>query len=371
MTLRRHCSSQERPAATWRGFSLVELMVAITLGLIITAAVTQIFVATRSAYTLEEGLSRTQENGRFAMEFLTQDIRMAGYSGCVGNLTLGTVTGSGPGIGCTTSLCNIVSPPAAATNFVSAGIVGYTYVGPGNTLTAWDPDLPSDFFADGVVKANTDVIISQYGSPLSTHLTGNTSPQNANVKILNNAGLAPQVQPGDVLMLSDCKSATVFKATGVSNISSNPVTIAHAMTGNTDDFLPHLYDDSAELMKMVSHVYYIGTGASGEPTLMRRELTTGGGMSSPQEMVEGIEDMRIVYGQDTDGNRVADIYRKANAVNDWNQVVSVRIGILARTTSDVETVASDQPFQLAGISVPAFNDKRRRQAYNTTIRLRN
>jgi len=57
-----------------RGFSLVELMVALLIGLIISIGVVQIFGATRATYQLDEALARAQENGRFALEFLTQDM---------------------------------------------------------------------------------------------------------------------------------------------------------------------------------------------------------------------------------------------------------------------------------------------------------
>ena len=78
---------EPRSGSSIAGLTLVELMVAITIGLIILAAVARLFVTSRSTYTLEEGLARVQESGRFAMEFLSQDIRMAGYAGCNANLS--------------------------------------------------------------------------------------------------------------------------------------------------------------------------------------------------------------------------------------------------------------------------------------------
>jgi prepilin-type N-terminal cleavage/methylation domain-containing protein len=75
--------AHSRNSAPVGGFTLVELMVAVTIGLIILAAVSQIFVTSRLSYKLEENLARVQENGRFAMEFLSRDLRMAGYAGCV------------------------------------------------------------------------------------------------------------------------------------------------------------------------------------------------------------------------------------------------------------------------------------------------
>lgn len=358
------------------GFSIVELMVAITLGLIVTGAVIQIFVASRSTYNFEEGVARMQENGRFAIEFLTQDFRMAGYTGCAANLTQGTVTGIGANLGCTTAFCNLVSPSVPGSNFNPDGIMAYAYVGPtGSELNKWEPDLPGTLFTAGEVRAGTDVVIIQYGSALSTHLTGNTSPQNANIQVIGSSQIASEISAGDILMLSDCKSADILRATNTpGNGGGAPVTIAHSNASNVDSFLSHPYDDSAELMKLVTRIYFIGSGAGGEPALMRRELIQGGVMSAAQDLVQGIEDMRIRFGEDTDGDRIANIYRTADLISaaNWRNVVSVRLGILTRTPNNVDGTTDIVAHDLAGTLVTATNDlNRRRQHYNTTVLLRN
>jgi len=71
--------------ATQTGLSLVELMIAMVLGLIIISAVLYVFAGNRASYSHQESLSHIQESGRFALELLSRDIRMAGYAGC-GNL---------------------------------------------------------------------------------------------------------------------------------------------------------------------------------------------------------------------------------------------------------------------------------------------
>ncbi len=72
------------------GFTLVEMMIAITLSLILLAGVLQIFLSSKTTYTVQEGLSRLQENARFALGTVTQSVRMAGYPGCMylGNLAV-------------------------------------------------------------------------------------------------------------------------------------------------------------------------------------------------------------------------------------------------------------------------------------------
>lgn len=62
-----------------RGFSLVELMVAITVGLILTAAVSALFISNKQTYRTQDDLARLQENARFTLQLLSREIRMAGY----------------------------------------------------------------------------------------------------------------------------------------------------------------------------------------------------------------------------------------------------------------------------------------------------
>jgi type IV pilus assembly protein PilW len=360
--LTRQPKSSFRATCVHRGFSLVELMVALTISLVILAAISQIFVASRSTYTLEEGLARTQEAGRFAMEFLTQDIRMAGYAGCNSQLP-------------STSINNVAQPATTAYQFLAGGIRGYRYAGTGsNNLTDWNPDLPADFFSNGQVRAGTDVVIIQRGSTLDTSLTGNMGVVNATIQILGAASLAGQIQADDILMISDCKNADIFRATGVSN-TSGTVTIAHANNNNTSNNLSKAYTTQAQIMKLVSRAYYIGTGESGEPSLMRKNLANSGAapIIAAEELVEGIEDMRIMYGEDTDAtsDNVPNLYRLADSVANWEKIVGMRVGFLARTTSDVDQRLDTKTHAFDGITMNPTDDHRRRQLFLSTVQVRN
>src|SRR5690606_29784673 len=71
-----------------RGVTLVELMVAMLLGLILTGGAIQVFIGNRAAYDFNEGLARLQENGRFAIDSLSFRTRMAGYFGCLPDIPI-------------------------------------------------------------------------------------------------------------------------------------------------------------------------------------------------------------------------------------------------------------------------------------------
>ena len=65
-----------------RGFTLIELMVALGLGVFITAGLLQAYISSKQLSEMEKALSRIQETGRFAMDAIVKDVRMAGYQGC-------------------------------------------------------------------------------------------------------------------------------------------------------------------------------------------------------------------------------------------------------------------------------------------------
>ena len=364
------------------GFTLVELMIAMTIGLIILAAVAQIFATSRGTYGLQEGMARVQEGGRFGIEFLSVDIRMAGYAGCNSNLTLGTPDASG---NCKTGeVCNIASGATAPEIFNPDGMQGHVYAGTGTAfLSDWDPDLPGGYFSDNEVMPRTDVIIIQRASTTGANLTGNTTPDNAQVHILDTADIGNQISQNDIVMLSDCKGGDIFRVTNNPTPSGGIINMAHASSGNTPNppFLTHSYGNDAELFKLVSRAYYISkrdadgdgnpdlTDATLEPALFRKELVTGG--TTAQELIEGVEEMRILYGEDTDADKVTNIYRTASNVSDWSNIVSVRVGLLVRTPTNVDTGLDIKTYPIAGVSVGPFNDKRRRHAFTTTIQRRN
>ncbi len=126
-------------------------MIAMTIGLILLAAVAQVFATSRAAYQTTDGLSRVQENGRFGMHFLTWDARMAGYLSCLRSSTLVTN--------------HLNNPTDYATDFVLGQFInGHTYSGSGTGITDWNPALPANYFTDGEVVPNSDVLVIRRGS---------------------------------------------------------------------------------------------------------------------------------------------------------------------------------------------------------------
>ena len=79
-------TTQTKLTRTMAGLSLIELLIAMVLGLTLAAGVIQIYVGSTTTERDQEARLRMQENGRFALNFLANEMRMAGYLGCFGSM---------------------------------------------------------------------------------------------------------------------------------------------------------------------------------------------------------------------------------------------------------------------------------------------
>ena len=199
-------------------------MVALTIGLILLAALTRLFVTSRSTYTLEEGLARVQESGRFAMEFLAQDIRMAGYIGCASSTN--------------TTVQNNLNNPNYGTDLTPT-LGGHRYTGSGGSpsaLSDWTPALPGTvngivYFSAGDVEPNTDVLVVRRASETGIKLGETMSTTSASLKIDANPG---GLVDNDIVMVSDCTNADIFQITGPDSFGTGSNNLVH----NTGESTP-------------------------------------------------------------------------------------------------------------------------------------
>ncbi len=295
-----------------QGLSLIEVMIAIVISSLLMAGTIQIFVNNKQTYRVQEAVSRLQENGRFAMQILTKDIRMAGFTGCGRMGTISNIADiDGDGIADQTS------------DFSTGGIDGRE-----------EAALPVNItntvqLTTAEVNDGTDVILIKRASDTGVRLVGNMGVVNANIQ-LDSATAAGLFAADDILIISDCEATDIFAANNVS--SGGTITIAHSSAVNTSNNLSKLYDTDATVMKMESFAYYIGTNAAGSPSLYRKRLDNVNVVT--EELIDGIEDMEIKYGEDTDADGTANIYRDAGAVTNMQNVVSARLTFTARTLED-------------------------------------
>jgi type IV pilus assembly protein PilW len=352
-----------RANSSQRGFTLIELMIALLIGVFLMAGVIQIFLSAKQAYRLQENLSRLQENGRFAMDILTKDIRMAGYAGCLSNISpVSIIDPKNP------------NPNPAVIPAISTGVAGGD-----NVTNNWNSIACGTSPANQCV-ANTDVISFQSATSCGGQLTGNLVPDNANLQInppctatLTTNCNTCAIQQYDILLVANCAHAEVFVTNNISNGSKQTLAITNAQ--NIQTKLTNAYGNDAELFAAKFASYYIRTGAGGVPSLYRIDNTkAASGSTNPVELVEGIENMQILYGVDTDANPdyVANYYVTAPnipttiatnnktgtpinpAPSGWTRVVSVRINLLA-VTVDNNLTDEPQPYTYNGTTVTKAN----------------
>lgn len=328
------------PKSAWnqKGLTLVEMMIAMTIGMILLGGVVTVLISSKSTYRVNEAMSRMQENARYAFQLLSRDIRMAGYRGCVGN-NAGTD--------------NVLSKATEFLWKLDQSLEGFE----ATSASGWTPALPSEIT---IPLGGRDVIVMRGVDGANARVISHTS-ESADLAVAADS----DIEAGNAVLASNCQGATIFQATNVSNVSGQKI-IAHANGAggpNATAALGRLFT-GGEVVRVSTRAYYIRTNPRGIPSLFWRR-----GENPAEELVEGIENMQILYGEDTNEDRAADIYRTANSVTNWNAVVSVRIDLLAQSVEDGIT-SRPQSYVFNGASVtPA--DRRLRQVFSTVISLRN
>lgn len=335
-----------------RGLSLIELMIAMVIGLVLMLGVTQVFLSTRQVYSNQEAISRIQETGRLAMEFIARDVRMAGFLGCA-SATVGSITN--------TVSSATASNPALELNKVEAGVEGF------DGASA----VPAGY---GITRAaNTDVLVVRAamgsGVPISEASVSGQMRVQVTPETTINDGCGAGVDrisgicAGDIVVASDCAKSIAFE---VNSISSTGV-ITHAPFSATVP-LPETetFTTDGEVIGATTVVYYVGTSAGGRTGLFQKT-----GKNTPVELLDGVQDMQITYGVDTNDDRIPNAYRTAAniAAADWENVVSVRIQLLVESTED-NVSPEVQPYTFNSVLVSAPGDRRLRQIFVSTVGIR-
>lgn len=318
------------PSRGQTGFGLIELMIAMTLGLVLLGGIGYVFIGSRGAFRTTDNLSRIQENARYALDVMSRDIRMAGYVGC-GNIASMTVN----------TIANLS---------VSQQMT------PGNALIGYDNGA-SWTNPTSITRAAGDVLSIMGAFSSGVNLTGNLIPSNANMHVNGNADGFKQ---GDVLVVTNCTNADVFKVTN-SPGSSGTVTLTHSNASNTGNRVGS-YGSDAFVMRVDQYSYFIGTNPAGNRALYRVGLD-----GIAEELVEHVHDMQMRYGLDTNADGAVDSY--STTPGTWAQVVSVTVNLLMRSPdNNISTATQSVTFNNGTFAAP---DRRLYQVFSSTVGVRN
>jgi type IV pilus assembly protein PilW len=369
VTCKNPATKNPKSPSRQQGVTLVELMISLLLGLLLTAGIIQVFVGNRVTYAFNEGLSRIQENARFALDHIAYNARMAGYTGCLSDIPI----------------YDNLDKPLGLDIDIRNGIQGYNADGTGNNdkfdvaaagagAPTWTPNLPG--LLNNLVLPGSDVLIVRGVGGNGSSLK---APFNSGAQLFVNPG--HDFLQGDVLVASDCQKASIFQVTAINSLGVN---LTHASTAT---FVPgnktppiwgpeQEYGLGAEVARLQTHVFYVGTGANEMPALFQRRLARTNDETSefidPEELVSGIDTMQLRYGLDVDNNGAINSWVTANEVGDWTRVLSIEITLLARAPEEYGTEFDTATYAVGGttefVPVP---DRRLRQVFSTTIGVRN
>lgn len=271
--MRATCSSPLRQ----RGFSLIEFMVAMVIGIVILTAVAEVMINTANTRNNLERTGRQIENGRFALQILQDDLMLAGYWGEAG----------------------VQATPAALPDMCPADVVGL-----------------QNAMGVAVQGSGTNCIpAGAKGSSLAIRRASSCANGSVDCLAVDSTRFYVQVPA--------CVGASlgqVMVKQGTTNL-----------TGQTRSC-----DTLAPIYRYISRVYYI----TANNELARMEMGPGGTYVTSGPLVDGIQDLQFTYGLDTDGDAAVDTYSIAPAGLEWADVIAVRISLVAHQV-DLQGVISE------------------------------
>ena len=335
------------------GFTLVEMMVALTIGLLLLVGLADMFFNISNARGELDKASRQIESARYAMQILADEVRHAGYySELINAPTLpGSVT-SLPDP-CSTTLADVQD---------SLGLPLQGYAGQA-TAAALDTGKLGCLDARAGYKAFTAVLVVRRADTTIAAAAPTAGWFN----------IQPSGCPGDPVPY-------------VLDLDTNVAAFnLHANTA--PGCLPITSAPAAKITPLYTRIYFVSTcsgtdcsasGADSVPTLKRIDITTTGSLITP--VVDGIENLQFDYGIDTSApsDGTPEVYTNGaghaattpSSLVEWQNVMTLRIYLLARNVDSTTSYPDSKTYALGPVSVTpggAF----RRHAYNELVRLNN
>ena len=351
------------------GFSLTELMVAMTIGLIILAAVAGLFVNANKSSNNQSRIARVQENGRFAMYYLLRDLRMAGYMGCrsdvADHLTNDLATTAGFVFG-----TNNLSTPIEGIDDVTSSSTPFWSPSGSTSLpaTVWTGSAAAIAKPDLITLRRADTAAAK---PLKNQMASFSD------NLTLGAGNTSAFQNNPVILVADCTKADLVQvmnttATQLNLFGTSCPSGVSPCNDTTKTGLSKQYDAYATVYPFMTRTYYIALNKNTVPSLYRDDNGGKGNGGTTVELVEGIESMKILYGVATPPAVQPSYYRRASVMSptDWKNLVSLKIGILARTPNTKDTDIDNNTYDVNGTLIGPFNDRNSRRVFTTTVLLK-
>jgi type IV pilus assembly protein PilW len=336
-----------------RGLSLVELMVAMSIGCTIIAGVLALHAQVRTAYRVNERIARLQEQGRFVLSVIEPDAELAGYYGFT-NVpdAVRLVRGSTPGI--TLAMAPEMRQfPARVGDALPSAVTG----------------LPAGAHACGVNFA-VDVALPVQGSN-----DGFALGRNATCKAYQSR---PQAG-ADTLTLRRVATESGAAEAGRIQIYASRLTSRTSHLMFADGNAPGALDAHHRIHDFIVRTYYVARDSvaqSNFPALRVKTLTRSGSGAAfdDDEVMPGIEDLQVQFGIDVRGSGRATQYVNPDYADlPQLQVVAVRIWLRIRSDEPETDIDDVKTYRYANVTyTPSGTERRfRRVLMSRTVTLRN
>lgn len=334
-----------RPRAA--GFSLVELMVGLTLGLLLIAGAISIYLATRQSYTEVEQVAALTENARFAEQIVGESLRHMGF---LGEVTANKVERAS----------GLTAPGGSGdcSTLADAGAYNLTRLGYASTVAS-DRSSLGGCITDGV--AGTDVLVIKRA--LTQPFSSGPRERDPNDPPSGTIDTPHALESGRTYVMTNNVSGLLF------NGSTPPtITAGGEIPGGT-------------AWEYQYEVFYIRQESPGDvPMLSRRVLSYNPATDTmefaTEDLAEGVENLQLLFGCDSDNNGEVDTYENNAAIDagtncNWEDVQSVEVFMLVRSVTRDVQYTDAKTYKLGDVSVGPFNDNFRRLLSHTSVSLRN
>jgi type IV pilus assembly protein PilW len=356
------------------GVTLIELLVALGLGILLVAGVGQIFITSRQTQRLEQSLSQVQDTGRYALDIIGSDIRQAGHYGCLTpayeDQRKKTDDDESP--------LKIIAKDSDLDEdtLLSQAITAYSR----STTGTFSPSLPTDLTSTAINNARngSDIIRVFYALPETLTLTADHVKTAPTANLTFNVTGASCPQQNSLMMIANCGSAHMFQITNEPNCSSGTTTVEHTTAGNDTNEINAEYKASESFtMRFVDVVYFVAdtgrTGADGQPVFALYRRVNN---ETAEELLEGVEYLKAELGQLLDSGNIRYIAPGSTGLKDL-EIVSARVGVLAKNSESVMGAVDTNSYELPGgtisnnSTIAHSGGRVLRKAFISTFKIRN
>lgn len=326
------CGEVRFGGATEHGLSLVELLVALLLGVFLSAVMVTAYLGAKRSHFHDEQAARIQENGRYALRLLSRELGMAGFY--AGLLSTGELAPVSVDTDCSNQrwALDAKRPLELVNNYVAGDDPITVDLAAFSCLTNED------------VRSTTDLLAIKRTATEASLLRGVAA-----------AALTRSTQQKWYLRLRGGHHPAWEKL--------RPV----------DLFDPARINSTQSYWRAVSNIFFIRNFSEEEgdgiPSLCMETLA--GLAMTVRCLVQGVENMQLEFGIDTDNDGVANQYKASPAVAELDHAVTAKIFLLLRSVNPIAGHRDDRSYYLGKQVVPVIGDGYLRRVFSTTVRLSN